>query len=96
MSKAPPSGCWPARFALAGRAGLEPVVPPLTTAMGALLSHITGGADAETFQPMNVNFGLFPVPEGKLPKGRDRKRVYTTRALDDLQAWLGGVPAAAE
>jgi methylenetetrahydrofolate--tRNA-(uracil-5-)-methyltransferase len=83
------------RFALAERAGLEPVTPPVTTAMGALLSHITGGAEAESFQPMNVNFGLFPVPEGKLPKGRDRKKVYTARALADFQDWLG-LPAAAE
>ena len=84
------------RFALADHAGNEPVVPPLTTAMGALLAHITGGASAEIFQPMNVNFGLFPVPEGTLPKGRDRKRVYTARALADLDGWLGRVPAAAE
>jgi len=84
------------RFAVAEQAGLEPVTPPQTTAMGALLAHITGGAEAESFQPMNVNFGLFPVPEGKLPKGRDRKRVYTARALADLEGWLGGVPAAAE
>jgi methylenetetrahydrofolate--tRNA-(uracil-5-)-methyltransferase len=82
------------RFALAERAGLEPSPPPLTTAMGALLAHITGGAQADSFQPMNVNFGLFPVPEGKLPKGRDRKRVYTERALADLQRWLGVAVAA--
>ncbi len=84
------------RFALAERAGLEPVAPPVTTAMGALLSHITGGAEAESFQPMNVNFGLFPVPEGKLPKGRDRKRVYTARALADLDGWLHPAAVAAE
>jgi methylenetetrahydrofolate--tRNA-(uracil-5-)-methyltransferase len=85
------------RFAVAEAAGLEPVAPPQTTAMGALLAHITGGAEAESFQPMNVNFGLFPVPEGKLPKGRDRKRVYTARALSDLEGWLGrSFPAAAE
>ncbi len=88
-------GLMAGRFALAERAGLEPVPPPLTTAMGALLSHITGGAKADSFQPMNVNFGLFPTPEGKLPKGRDRKKVYTARALADLQDWLG-LPAAAE
>ena len=41
-----------------------PVAPPATTAMGALLGHITGGADAATFQPMNVNFGLFPPIDG--------------------------------
>ena len=57
--------------------------PPPTTALGALLGHITIGADSETFQPMNINFGLLPplVVEGKRPKGRDRKqRVYDTRA----------------
>jgi methylenetetrahydrofolate--tRNA-(uracil-5-)-methyltransferase len=84
------------RFAVAERGGLEPVAPPVTTAMGALLSHITGGAAAESFQPMNVNFGLFPVPEGKLPKGRDRKRVYTARALADLDGWLNPAAVAAE
>ena len=84
------------RFAVAERVGLEAVLPPLTTAMGALLSHITGGAAADSFQPMNVNFGLFPVPEGKLPKGRDRKRVYTARALADLDGWLNPAAVAAE
>jgi methylenetetrahydrofolate--tRNA-(uracil-5-)-methyltransferase len=64
--------------------------------MGALLAHITGGAEAESFQPMNVNFGLFPVPEGKLPKGRDRKRAYTARALADLEGWLHPAAVAAE
>jgi methylenetetrahydrofolate--tRNA-(uracil-5-)-methyltransferase len=77
------------RFAIAAAAGREPSPPPATTAMGALLAHITGGGSAETFQPMNINFGLFPVPDGKLPKGRDRKKVYAARALADLQAWLG-------
>jgi methylenetetrahydrofolate--tRNA-(uracil-5-)-methyltransferase len=61
--------------------------------MGALLAHITGGAAAESFQPMNVNFGLFPTPVGKLPKGRDRKRVYTMRALADLAGWLESTSA---
>jgi methylenetetrahydrofolate--tRNA-(uracil-5-)-methyltransferase len=45
---------------------------------------------------MNINFGLFPVPEGKLPKGRDRKRVYTARALADLEGWLHPAAVAAE
>jgi len=89
-------GLMAGRFALADRAGMEPIPPPVTTAMGALLAHITGGAAAASFQPMNVNFGLFPVPEGKLPKGRDRKRVYTARALADLNGWLGADRAAAE
>lgn len=65
-------------------------VPP-TTATGALVTHITGGADAKTFQPMNVNFGLFPPVEG-LKGGRrgrkDRYKAYTDRAKADWQAWL--------
>lgn len=64
---------------------------PHTTAMGALLSHITGGADAKTFQPMNVNFGLFPPLEGMKAgrRGRkDRYKGYTDRAKIDWQAWL--------
>jgi methylenetetrahydrofolate--tRNA-(uracil-5-)-methyltransferase len=65
---------------------------PNTTATGALVTHITGGADAKTFQPMNVNFGLFPPVEG-LKSGRrgrkDRYKAYTDRAKLDWQAWLG-------
>ena len=65
---------------------------PDTTATGALVTHITGGADAKTFQPMNVNFGLFPPVEGLKPgrRGRkDRYKAYTDRAKIDWQAWLG-------
>ncbi len=73
---------------LAGRyaAGLG-APPPPTTALGALIAHITQGADAETFQPMNVNFGLFPelVPS---PRGKDRKKAMSARALVDLTGWL--------
>ena len=81
------------RFAAAERVGQPSVTPPATTALGALLNHITGGAEAETFQPMNVNFGLFPDLEGKI-KGRDRKLAYTRRALADLDGWLGHRQAA--
>jgi len=87
------------RFAAAERAGQALPPPPPTTALGALLGHITLGADAETFQPMNVNFGLFPPPaaptEGKKRrlKGRDRKRAYTARALADLDTWRQEQPA---
>ena len=63
--------------------------PPLTTALGALLGHITGGADAEIYQPMNVNFGLFPPVEGRSKKA-ERKKIYTERARRDLVAWLPG------
>lgn len=69
---------------LAGRA-MEP--PPSTTALGALLNHITGGGDAATYQPMNVNFGLFPTLPEKVRKA-DRKRGYTDRAKSDLATWL--------
>jgi len=98
------------RIAAAERLGLEPSMPPAETAIGALINHITGGANAETFQPMNVNFGLFPTltkeeatvkyvnKKGKTKRsklrGKDRKRVYTTRALNALDAWLGNKAAA--
>ncbi|MBA4044469.1 MAG: methylenetetrahydrofolate--tRNA-(uracil(54)-C(5))-methyltransferase (FADH(2)-oxidizing) TrmFO [Erythrobacter sp.] len=68
---------------------------PATTALGALLSHITGDAEAETFQPMNVNFGLFP-PLHDVGK-KVRKEAYTDRAKADLARWIaetrGAVPA---
>jgi methylenetetrahydrofolate--tRNA-(uracil-5-)-methyltransferase len=87
-------GLLAARFAVAEALGRDPVAPPPTTAMGALLAHITVGADADSFQPMNVNFGLFP-PLAVAPKGRERKRAYTVRALADLDAWLGSGRIAA-
>ena len=66
--------------------GQEWSPPPRTTALGALLSHITGDAEAETFQPMNVNFGLFP-PLHEVGK-KQRKEAYTARAKSDLGQWL--------
>jgi len=83
------------RFAAAEMCGKSSELPPVTTAFGALLAHITGGADAKTFQPMNINFGLFPQPPAKT-RGKDRKRAQADRALVDLQVWLGGTKAAAE
>jgi len=76
------------RFWAAERAGAEPRTPPPTTALGALLGHITGGADAATYQPMNINFGLFPPVTGRARKA-ERKRLYTDRARADLRHWQG-------
>lgn len=79
------------RMAVAEMTGKPVPVLPDTTAMGALVSHITGGAAAKTFQPMNVNFGLFPPLEG-IKSGRrgrkDRYKGYTDRAKVDWQDWL--------
>ncbi|KIN65179.1 Methylenetetrahydrofolate-tRNA-(uracil-5-)-methyltransferase TrmFO [Sulfitobacter noctilucicola] len=86
------------RMAAAEIMGKDVPVTPDTTAMGALITHITGGADAKTFQPMNVNFGLFPAVEG-LKSGRrgrkDRYKAYTDRAKADWQAWLDRTPVPA-
>ena len=102
------------RFAAAERQGRVASRPPATTAMGALLEHITGGhietleAGPRSFQPMNVNFGLFPPlaaepatgPDGRRLKGKERggakKRALAERALADLAGWLaksGPAPA---
>lgn len=97
------------RLAAAERLGrtLEP--PPPTTAMGALVNHITGGhlAAGQTFQPMNVNFGLFPDiedysktdPDGKRLRGKDKgkskKMAQAVRALEDFDAWLAGAAVVA-
>ncbi|MEZ0261573.1 MAG: methylenetetrahydrofolate--tRNA-(uracil(54)-C(5))-methyltransferase (FADH(2)-oxidizing) TrmFO [Alphaproteobacteria bacterium] len=96
-------GLMAGRFAAAEILGQEVTVPPATTAMGALLNHITTGANAETFQPMNVNFGLFPPidesnlvqPGRKKVESRDRKKALSTRALNDFDGWLRGFKLAA-
>ncbi|GAA0728720.1 methylenetetrahydrofolate--tRNA-(uracil(54)-C(5))-methyltransferase (FADH(2)-oxidizing) TrmFO [Sphingomonas japonica] len=77
------------RFAAAEIASRDMPPPPRETALGALLAHITGDAEVETYQPMNVNFGLFPpiVSEGKKTKKADRKLLYTARARDAFAAW---------
>jgi methylenetetrahydrofolate--tRNA-(uracil-5-)-methyltransferase len=84
-------------FAANERLGQAITPPPSTTAMGALLGHLTGGANEETFQPMNVNFGLFPpldtddLPKKQRPRGRDRKKVLSDRAKVDLGNWFEGL-----
>jgi len=82
------------RFASSEACGEVIAAPPPTTAFGALLAHITGGADAKTFQPMNVNFGLFPELKGA--RRKDRKKAMSHRAIADLQAWLKPEAQAAE
>ena len=83
------------RFAAAEILGQTGSSPPATTAFGALLGHITGGADARTFQPMNINFGLFPeFPKTAKIRGKDRKQAMSARALEDLSGWLGDKQAA--
>ena len=76
-----------ARFAAAERNKEILSPPPSETALGALLGHLTGGADAESFQPMNVNFGLMPPIPGRSKKS-DRKKMYTNRAREKLVEWL--------
>lgn len=86
-------------------------MPPATTAIGALINHITGGhietidAGPSSFQPMNVNFGLFP-PLGEAPrsetgkklrgpeKAKANKRAMSLRAERDLEGWLAAADAA--
>jgi methylenetetrahydrofolate--tRNA-(uracil-5-)-methyltransferase len=76
-----------ARFAAAELRGETlPSLPP-ETGLGALLAHITGGADADTYQPMNVNFGLMPPIAGRVRKA-DRKKMYTDRARLKFAEWL--------
>jgi len=80
-------GILAARFAASEIRGTPTTAPPPTTALGALLGHITGGANAETFQPMNINFGLFPPLTGKFHK-KERKPAMSRRALEDLEKWV--------
>ena len=75
------------RFAAVEHDGALMMPPPPETALGALLGHITGGAEAETYQPMNVNFGLFPPITGRAKKA-ERKKMYTARAREAFADWL--------
>jgi len=84
-----------ARFAAAELRGESLPAPPPVTAIGALLGHITGGADADTYQPMNINFGLMPPPEARTRKA-DRKKAYTDRARAALADWLAVIPPCDE
>jgi methylenetetrahydrofolate--tRNA-(uracil-5-)-methyltransferase len=86
------------RLAAAEMLGQALAPPPRTTALGALLHHITGGADSATFQPMNINFGLFPpLPDGAVTRANrgEKKPLLARRALADLDRWLGSNRVAA-
>jgi methylenetetrahydrofolate--tRNA-(uracil-5-)-methyltransferase len=76
-------------------AGRPLLAPPAETALGALLGHITGGAAADSYQPMNVNFGLFPPLEESVRK-KDRKQGYTDRARQALAEWKRALPVLTE
>ena len=87
------------RFAAAEWLGSESAPPPPETAMGALLAHITRFADAGTFQPMNINFGLFPpLPAASLTRANraEKKPLFIARARARLTEWLGEAAEAAE
>jgi methylenetetrahydrofolate--tRNA-(uracil-5-)-methyltransferase len=79
------------RFAAAEQQGNDLPPPPATTALGALLNYIVGGATTDNFQPMNVNFGLFPPMETSVKGGRrgrrERRAAFSQRALTDLESW---------
>ena len=111
MWNPPPSAGWRRALPPPSAAAKRSKPPPPTTAHGALLAHITGGhvetidAGPSSFQPMNVNFGLFPPTTEPLvidPAGRKfgrgkakslaRKSALSRRALADLERWLGGTP----
>ena len=105
-------GLMAGRMAAAERRGETPSLPPATTAIGALINHITGGhietidAGPPSFQPMNVNFGLFP-PLGEAPrsetgkklrgpeKAKANKLAMSLRAERDLEGWLDPAPPVA-
>ncbi|GIX17921.1 MAG: methylenetetrahydrofolate--tRNA-(uracil-5-)-methyltransferase TrmFO [Rhodothalassiaceae bacterium] len=74
-------------FVAAERLAVDLPPPPRETAHGALLAHITGEADPDTFQPMNVNFGLFPPLADDGTRGRERKRALARRALAAIDSW---------
>jgi methylenetetrahydrofolate--tRNA-(uracil-5-)-methyltransferase len=88
-------------FASCKALGKKAVLPPRTTAFGSMLSHLIDATDIENFQPMNINFGIFPTIQGettangkfKKIKGMDRKTAYCHRALADIQPWLKEIGA---
>ena len=83
-------------FAACEILGKEPILPPKTTAFGAMLGHLQDQTNIENYQPMNINFGIFPTIQGKITtngkfrkiKGAERKEAYCRRALEDFKNWM--------
>lgn len=84
------------KFAVKQQQGTEPLLPPRATALGSMLNHLIDDTNIENFQPMNINFGIFPTISGEVTangkfrkiKGADRKLAYSQRALTELETWL--------
>ena len=83
-------------FAACEILGKEPILPPKTTAFGAMLGHLQDQTNIENYQPMNINFGIFPTIQGEITtngkfrkiKGAERKEAYCCRALEDFKNWM--------
>ena len=83
-------------FAACEILGKEPILPPKTTAFGAMLGHLQDQTNIENYQPMNINFGIFPTIQGEITtngkfrkiKGAERKEAYCRRALEDFKNWM--------
>lgn len=83
-------------FAACDALDIKATLPPRTTALGSMLNHLIDDTNVENFQPMNINFGIFPTIQGEVTangkfkkiKGMDRKEAYCSRALNDIRGWL--------
>lgn len=86
-------------FAACRLSGREIILPPRNTAFGSMLNHLTDDTDIENYQPMNINFGIFPTIQGEVTangkfkkiKGMDRKKAYTDRALTEVRPWIESI-----
>lgn len=86
-------------FAACEAQQVQPVLPPETTALGAMLKHLRDDTNIDDFQPMNINFGIFPTIQGETTKngkfrkikGMERKEAYCRRALADIENWIAQI-----